>query len=107
MICRSDAGSPSSAVEWCAELDERLRGLAGLKPDPQRLRLERAGRRQDDVGELSRRAHEQVCMDEEVQGGQRVAPTRTVAMGHHQVRTEVDQSPGPAGGSCHRRSPDR
>src|SRR6516162_11793263 len=54
------------------QLDGRLRILTSLEPNPQRLRLPRARRGQNDVRLLRGRTHEQVRVDEEVQRAERV-----------------------------------
>ena len=48
------------------QLDMRLRRLAHLEADPERLGLEGAGDGKDDVGELGGRVHEEIGVDHEV-----------------------------------------
>ena len=67
------------------KLEMRLRRLAYLEADAERLGLEGAGDGEDDVGELCGRAHEQIGMDYELQGPERIAGTGAVGMRHDEV----------------------
>jgi hypothetical protein len=85
------AGLAARRDERLPQLDERLRLLAVLEADLQGLGLERRRHGQHDVGELGRRGHEQVGLDEEVQAAQCLAAAGAVAVRHHHVAAEAHQ----------------
>ena len=74
-----------------AKLDQRLRLLADLEADLQRLALEGGGDRQHHVGEFGGRVHEQIGVGVEFQRRERLAPVSAVGMGQQHVRAEADQ----------------
>jgi hypothetical protein len=97
--CRSDRASPRGGTSGRRRCTSACAASLTSNPIRRGLGLERARHGKHDVGLFGGGVQEQVGVDEEVERGERRPPACAVAVGHDQVRAEVDQSTRPVRGA--------